>query len=49
MFAAFYGREGIGAYTPRTGAELQQMFSTMTAEEAERALGRAVERVREVA
>ncbi|MGE5370251.1 MAG: AAA family ATPase [Chloroflexota bacterium] len=49
MFAAFYGREGIAAYTPRTGAELQQMFSTMTAEEAERELARAVERVREVA
>jgi mitochondrial chaperone BCS1 len=49
MFAAFYGREGIGGYLPRTGAELQQMFSTMSAEEAEAALGRSVERVREVA
>jgi len=48
MFTAFYGREGIEGYTPRTGAELQQMFSTMSAEEAERALGRK-ERVREVA
>lgn len=35
MFKAFYGRDGIGAYTPRTGAELQQMFSTLTAEAAE--------------
>lgn len=49
MFRAFYGREGIEGYSPRTGAELQQMFSTMRAEEAERALGRNVERVREVA
>ena len=50
MFRAFYGREGIGAYAPRTGAELQQMFSTMSAEEAEGMLGRGVtERVREVA
>ena len=48
MFRAFYGREGIEAYTPRTGAELQQMFSTMRAEEAEAELGRK-ERVREVA
>jgi chaperone BCS1 len=38
MFKAFYGREGIGAYTPRTGAQLQRMFSTMTAEAAEAAL-----------
>jgi chaperone BCS1 len=49
MFRAFYGRDGIEGYSPRTGAELQQMFSTMRAEEAERALGRSVERVREVA
>jgi mitochondrial chaperone BCS1 len=48
MFRAFYGQEGIAGYAPRTGAELQQMFSTMTAEEAEAALGR-MERVREVA
>ncbi|PPD44148.1 MAG: hypothetical protein CTY15_07850 [Methylocystis sp.] len=48
MFRAFYGREGIVGYAPRTGAELQQMFSTMSGEEAEAALGR-VERVREVA
>jgi chaperone BCS1 len=48
MFAAFYGREGIGAYAPRTGAELQRMFSTMSAEEAEAVLGRQ-ERVREAA
>ncbi|MCB1504664.1 MAG: AAA family ATPase [Hyphomicrobiaceae bacterium] len=38
MFKAFYGRDGIGAYTPRTGAELQQMFSTMSAEAAEAVL-----------
>ncbi|QGM98528.1 AAA family ATPase [Methylocystis parvus] len=48
MFRAFYGREGIAGYAPRTGAELQRMFSTMRAEEAEGELGR-VERVREVA
>lgn len=48
MFRAFYGRDGIEGYTPRTGAELQQMFSTMRAEEAEQALGRR-ERVLEVA
>ncbi len=35
MFKAFYGRDGISGYRPRTGAELQQMFSTMTAEAAE--------------
>lgn len=40
MFRAFYGRNGIEGYTPRTGAELQQMFSTMSAEEAEAELGR---------
>lgn len=39
MFRAFYGHEGIADYAPRTGAELQQMFSTMTADEAEAALG----------
>ncbi len=38
MFKAFYGRDGIGDYSPRTGAELQVMFSTKTAEEAEAAL-----------
>lgn len=38
MFRAFYGREGIDAYRPRTGAELQRMFSTMSAEDAEAAL-----------
>lgn len=40
MFEAFYGRPGIAAYSPRTGAELQQMFSTMTAEAAEAELAR---------
>jgi hypothetical protein len=40
MFRAFYGREGIDSYSPRTGAELQQMFSTMTAEEADAKLSR---------
>ncbi len=40
MFKAFYGRDGIKGYTPRTGAELQQMFSTMTADAAEAALAR---------
>lgn len=38
MFMAFYGRSGITGYAPRTGAQLQYMFSTLTAEEAERAL-----------
>jgi chaperone BCS1 len=38
MFKAFYGRDGIGDYAPRTGAELQVMFSTKTSEEAEAAL-----------
>ncbi len=38
MYKAFYGRDGIRTYSPRTGAELQVMFSTMTAEEAEVAL-----------
>lgn len=41
MFKAFYGRDGITSYSPRTGAELQQMFSTMTAETAESVLARA--------
>jgi mitochondrial chaperone BCS1 len=40
MFRAFYGRDGIDRYSARTGAELQQMFSTMTAEEAETELHR---------
>jgi chaperone BCS1 len=40
MFAAFYGREGIMDYAPRTGAELQRIFSTMSAEEAEEELAR---------
>jgi chaperone BCS1 len=40
MFRAFYGRDGIDRYSARTGAELQQMFSTMTAEEAEAELHR---------
>ena len=40
MFRAFYGREGIATYAPRTGAELQRLFSTTSAEEAEAALAR---------
>jgi len=41
MFRAFYGRDGIDAsYTPRTGAELQQLFSTLSAEAAETELSR---------
>ena len=40
MFRAFYGRDGIAAYTPRTGAQLQRMFSTMSAEAAEAELAR---------
>jgi chaperone BCS1 len=40
MFTAFYGRGGIDGYSPRTGAELQQMFSTMMAEDAEAELSR---------
>lgn len=35
MFKAFYGRDGIDGYSLRTGAELQLMFSTMTAHDAE--------------
>ena len=42
MFKAFYGRDGIDGYSPRTGAELQQMFSTMSAEDAEAELSRTV-------
>lgn len=40
MFKAFYGRDGMqaGHYTPRTGAELQQMFSLLGADDAEREL-----------
>jgi len=50
MFRAFYGRDGIERYAPRTGAELQRIFSTMSAEEAERELARnVIERVREIA
>jgi chaperone BCS1 len=48
MFRAFYGRDGIDRYVPRTGAELQQMFSTMSAEEAEGEVARPT-RVREAA
>lgn len=40
MFKAFYGRDGISAYGPRTGAELQRMFSTLSAEAAEAELAR---------
>lgn len=46
MFKAFYGRDGIGTYSPRTGAELQVMFSTKTAEEAEAALAASARSVR---
>lgn len=35
MFKAFYGRDGITGYAPQTGARLQQMFSTMSADAAE--------------
>ena len=35
MFKAFYGHDGIERYSPRTGAELQQMFSTLPAAAAE--------------
>jgi chaperone BCS1 len=41
MFKAFYGRDGIDGYAPRTGAELQQMFSTLSPEAAESALASA--------
>ncbi len=40
MFRAFYGRDGIDRYSPRTGAELQQIFSTMRAKDAETELAR---------
>jgi chaperone BCS1 len=40
MFRAFYGRDGLPVYTPRTGAQLQRMFSTMSAEAAEAELAR---------
>ncbi len=40
MFFAFYGREGVAAYVPRTGADLQRIFSTLPAEEAEAELAR---------
>ncbi|MGA8171939.1 MAG: AAA family ATPase [Methylocystis sp.] len=40
MFMAFHGRAGIDRYSPRTGAELQRMFSTLTAEESEAELAR---------
>lgn len=40
MFKAFYGRDGISAYAPRTGAELQQLFATLPAEAAEAELAR---------
>ena len=43
MFKAFYGRDGITAYTPRTGAELQRMFSTLEAETAEAELARVAQ------
>lgn len=49
MFRAFYGREGIAAYAPRTGAELQRLFSTATAEEAEAELARGAGRPAQVA
>jgi chaperone BCS1 len=48
MFRAFYGREGIAAYAPRTGAELQQMFSTMSAEQAEAELARRAASERDI-
>ncbi len=40
MFQAFYGREGVKTYFPRPGAELQRIFSTLSAEEAEAELAR---------
>ncbi len=42
MFRAFYGRDGINDYTPHTGAELQSIFSTLDAREAEEFLARNV-------
>jgi chaperone BCS1 len=44
MFRAFYGRDGIGDYVPRPGAELQRLFSTLSAEEAEAELARGLAR-----
>lgn len=38
MFKAFYGRDGLTGYTLHTGAELQQLFSTLDAETAETTL-----------
>ncbi len=35
MFRAFYGREGITAYAPQTGASLQRLFSTHDADTSE--------------
>ncbi|MCX7899724.1 MAG: AAA family ATPase [Methylocystis sp.] len=50
MFRAFFGRDGIHDYSPRTGAELQRMFSTLSAAEAEAELARETPSiVREVA
>lgn len=40
MFRAFYGRDGIDGYAPHTGAELQSIFSTLGAHEAETFLAR---------
>jgi chaperone BCS1 len=40
MFRAFYGRDGIADYAPRTGAELQSIFSTLEPREAEAFLAR---------
>jgi chaperone BCS1 len=40
MFRAFYDRDGIEDYAPRTGAELQSIFSTLEAREAEAFLAR---------
>jgi chaperone BCS1 len=47
MFRAFYGRDGIGDYAPRPGAELQRLFSTLSAEEAEAELARGATRRRD--
>jgi chaperone BCS1 len=49
MFLAFYGREGVADYSPRTGAELQQLFSTRSAEEAEAELASAPAAARKLA
>jgi chaperone BCS1 len=43
MFKAFYGRDGMTAYSPQTGARLQQMFSTMNADAAETELAQLAE------